>query len=122
MRRSAAVAGRSSPAQRDLTRAWWSLAAYPVAFVVAFVAGQAVPSVLGYDVATEEPPWWVAVTALTCALVVLVIPLALTLRLGRRAVAGGEPAAKAPMAIGAVVVGGFAAVNVVSGVLMALLE
>jgi hypothetical protein len=37
------------PAERDLHLAWWSVAAVPVAFVLAMFAGEGLISMLGYD-------------------------------------------------------------------------
>ena len=107
---------------RNLRLAWWSPVLYPVAFVGAFVVGQAVPWWMGYDVATTEAPWWVMGLALTAALATFAWPLLVTALFSRRAVADSQPGARMPVLVGGIVVGGFALINLFSGLMMLIFE
>lgn len=116
------AAGIHGPARVETRKAWWSLVLYPVAYVAGFVAGQAIPLWLGYDVAVTEAPWWAAALAFGGALVVVASPLLVTARYSRHAAARGEQGARAPLLLGALIVGAFALVNLFSALVMMILE
>ena len=99
------------------TWAWGSLALLLVSFGLDFVAGEGVASLLG---ATDgvTPPVWVMASALAVAAAILALPLLLTAWLGNRAAAAGEPGARVPLPIGAILVGLFILVNLVSGLMV----
>lgn len=108
---------------RDYRRTWLAFASYPVALVAAFVVGEGLASLYGYESGSEEPaPWWVALGAGGPALLVLAVPAALTFRFGRRAVAGGRTTAKVPMYVGTGLVALFVLLNVVSYVVGVLVD
>ncbi|GAA2150577.1 hypothetical protein GCM10009844_31660 [Nocardioides koreensis] len=95
--------------------AWLSLALYPLAVAAAFVVGEGLASLYGYESGSEElAPWWVALGAGGPALLVLALPIVVTFHFGRRAVAGGRPVAKVPMYVGAGLVALFVLLNLVS--------
>jgi hypothetical protein len=112
-----AVAQRNA-ADRAYHRAWWSLALYPVSFVVAFVIGEGLWSLLGGD--TGQQPWWKAVLAATPAVLVFALPGVLAVRFGRSAMHEGRPDGRYPAVIGAVIGAGFAALNLASFVLVSV--
>lgn len=96
-------------------RAWLSLALYPVAFVAAFVVGEGLASLYGYEFAGgEDAPWWVIVGAGIPALLVFAIPAVLAVHFGRRAVAGGRETAKVPMYVGIGLAALFVGLNLLS--------
>ncbi|WP_062201553.1 hypothetical protein [Demequina salsinemoris] len=103
-----------------LAKAWWSLALIPVAGVVAFLVGEGIPALLGYDVVATEAPWWVMVLALLGAAVVMCLPLLVTRRLTRRA--SGQPGSRTPLVVGTVIVGAFLVLNIVSGAIVLLFD
>lgn len=107
---------------REVRRAWWSLALVPIAFVAAFVVGEGIPAWLGHDAAIARPPFGVIALAFFAALAVLALPLLVTGVLSRRAAAANAPGAWTPLVVGASIVGGFALINMVSGLLVLIFE
>lgn len=88
----------------DRARSWWSLALIPVAFVAAFVVGEGLLALYGYEAHGEPaPPGWAIAGAALPALAVFAVPMVLALRFGRRALLAGDEGAKLPMAIGVAV-------------------
>ncbi len=81
----------------DRTATWWSLALYPFAFVGAFVVGEGLASLYGYDGGAETAPWWVMLGAGGPALLVLAVPALVAVHFGRRALRAGDEGAKVPM-------------------------
>ncbi|MFN8193914.1 MAG: hypothetical protein U0R80_06465 [Nocardioidaceae bacterium] len=115
--RSAGRARRS-----PLRLAWWSLALFPVSFVLAFVVGEGVPALLGHpDPSLHATPGWVIAAAVVPAVLVFAAPFVVTQVLTRRAAAAGEPNARQPLVVAAVVVGAFVAANL-GGLLVQLLD
>jgi hypothetical protein len=115
----ARVSRPPTPGDRDLRRSWWSLAFYPLGFVLAFVVGEGLYSMLVEDGA--EAAVWEVLVAATPALVLFVTPGVAAFLFGRRARQGGREDALAPMVIGAVVGLGFVAVNLVSFLLQVVI-
>ena len=115
-------AGAPRAMNRDLRRAWWTLVAYPATTLAAFPISQAVPWLLGYDVATTEAPDWVTLVAFVTALGVLALPLPFTAVFSRRASAAGEPGGKAPLLVGGFIVAATGAIGLFSVVMLLLLE
>jgi len=103
-------------------RAWWSLGLIPVGLIAAFVVGEGIPALLGYDVASTTPPWSVMALALAGALIALALPLPVTWHFTRRAMAQGERGAKEPMIVAGAFVGIFLLVNLFSGLMRLLFE
>jgi uncharacterized membrane protein YhaH (DUF805 family) len=112
--------GRSS--SREVRRAWWSLILLPVGFVAAFVVGEGIPAWMGHDSAVTTPPWWVMALALVAALVVFALPLLVTALFSRRAATANEPGAWTPLIVSASIVGAFAVINLVSGLLVLIFD
>jgi hypothetical protein len=108
-------------AKRQLPRAWWSLALFPVSFALAFVVGEGVPVLLtGTDASVTTPPWWVIAIALVSAAAIFASPLLLTLHYSNKAAAQHEPNARIPLILGAVLAGGFILSNLAGGLLVLL--
>ena len=110
--------GPLSRADVAYRRAWWSLALYPITFVLAFVIGEGLLSVLAEDVA--EPAFWEALAAATPALLVFASPGVLAVVFGRRAMRWGRRDGKVPAVVGAAIGLGFAALNGLAFVVGAL--
>ena len=107
---------------RDVRRAWWSLASYPVAFVLAFVVGEGLASVFGHPAGESgDVPVWVMLAAGGPALLVFVVPAVLATLFARRAARDGDPRGRVPMWIAVGLAGAFVLLNVVQGVLVAVL-
>jgi len=117
--RTAPQATTRSPADRAYRRAWWSLALYPVSFVLAFVTGEGLLSLVAED--PEDPVFWEVVAAGVPAIIVFVLPGVLAVWLGRTAVRLGRQDGNVPALIGAAIGIGFVGLNVVSGLAMVLL-
>lgn len=111
----------AAPGARDVRRAWWCVAAFPLALVVGFVGGEWVPELLGHGV-EGVAPWWVGGLALLPFLVAAGIPTALAWRFHRRARAAGDQRALVPALILLVLAGGFVVINLFSWLMWALLE
>jgi hypothetical protein len=87
-----------------------SLLLYPVGFVLAFVVGEGLATMLGYEPG-EELVWYVPVLAGIPAVLLFVVPGLLAMRYGRRAVRGGDPGGLAPVVVGAVIAVAFVGIN-----------
>ena len=109
------VSRQPTPGDRDLRRSWWTLAFYPVSFVLSFVIGEGLYSALVEE--GTDPAFWEILTAATPALLVFVAPGVAAFLFGRRARHGGRDDALAHMVIGAVVGLGFVALNLLSSLL-----
>ena len=102
-------------ARRFKRLAWWSLALFPVCFVGAFLVGEGLASLLGYDSAEgATAPLRVVLVAGLPALVVFALPAVLTVYFGRRAMHLGQREALAPVVIALTVAGGFVVLNLLS--------
>lgn len=100
---------------RDVRRAWWSLALFPVAFVAAFVVGEGLASLLGYESGSgDAPPWYVPAVVAPFALLVFATPALLSTWFGVRAQRAGHPSALAPVIVAWGLAGGFALLNVLA--------
>ena len=111
--------GHTAPRPRDDldTRAAWAcLVAAPVAFVLAFVVGEGLSSLLGWD-GVGPPDWWVGLLSVGAALVVFSIPAALATWCWSRARRRGDDRAKVPAVILVVASLGFLAMNLSAWVL-----
>ena len=108
-------------ALRDVRRAWWSLALFPVAFVAAFGVGEGLASLLGHPTgSSDDAPVWLMLAAGVPALLVFVLPAVLAVVFGRRADGEGDPRGRVPMWIGVGIGAAFVLLNVVQGVLAVL--
>ncbi len=91
--------------------AWASLLLFVPCFFGAFLVGEGLISLLGYEVGDSvRPPIWAALVATVPALVVFALPLWPTWVFGRRV---GEPKALIPFWIAAVLVAAFTVSNMV---------
>ena len=107
-------------AARDRRRAWTALLLYPVALVLAFVVGEGLASLLGYEPG-ETLRWYVPVLAGIPAVLLFVVPGLLALRYGRRAMRAGDPGGLAPVVVGAVVAVAFVGLNLLGFLAQVLL-
>ena len=107
-------------ADRAYRHAWWSLALFPVSFVLAFVVGDGLFSLLT-DGRTDPAVWQILLTALP-ALLVFVFPALVTVHLGRRARHLGRNDGLVPAIVGGTIAVGLVALNVVSFVLVLLVD
>ncbi len=90
--------GRST----NLARAWIAVALIPVGFVLAFVVGEGLYALLGYQPEVASEPWWVALVAAVPAIVLFLVPCAAAVWYGNKARAEGNRAALLPMVLGLV--------------------
>lgn len=93
-------------------RAWWSLLLFAVSFVAAFVVGEGLVTLYGYESTDTDLPWWVPLAAGLPACLVFAAPLLLTWRLARRA----GPAGRTPLLVGSLFVVLFLAQNLLAAV------
>lgn len=108
---------------RDVRRAWWSLALFPLTFVAAFVVGEGLATLYGYSTGdTAEAPVWVMLAAGGPALLVFVLPAVLAVVFARRAEREGDRGGRVPIWIGVGLAAAFVLLNVVQGVLVVLLD
>lgn len=112
---------RPPGASPDTRRAWWSLVGFVPSFVLAFVVGEGLITALGYDSASGvTPPLWAVIVATVPALVVFVVPAALAVHFGRRAVRLGDHRGRSPMIVALVLAAGFVLLNGISGIAVLL--
>ncbi|MGV8848280.1 MAG: hypothetical protein ACOH16_01920 [Propionibacteriaceae bacterium] len=102
--------------RRDLTRSWVSLLGYLLSFFAAFLVGEGLATLFGYDsgTAVARPPVWVMLASTIPALVVFAIPGILAWFFGRRAVRAGDRRGNIPAWIGLVIALLFVATNVLA--------
>ncbi len=91
---------RVSSPDRDYSRAWWSMSLYLVSILAAFVVGEGLASLYGYESGDEMAPLWVALAAGGPAIVVLALPAVVVAHFGLRARRGGRRDAWVPLAVG----------------------
>jgi len=97
-----------------------SLLLFPLGFVLAFVVGEGLATMLGYEPG-QEVAWYVPVLAGVPAVLLFVLPGLLALRYGRRAMRAGDPGGLAPAVVGAVVAVAFVGVNLLGFLAQVLL-
>lgn len=108
MGNGAGTAGRAALA------AWLSLLLVIPCFVLAFVVGEGLIGLFGYPVGTStRPPLWAGAIATGLALLAFAIPLWPTWHYGRQARTTNPRTAMLPFVIAAVLVAGFAVLNLV---------
>lgn len=91
----------SESAISHLRRAWWCLAATPLAFIAAVVVGNGLLSILGDDPDSETSvPLGHGLLAGIPATLLLIAPTGIAVILGRRAIDEGEARGKVPAVIG----------------------
>lgn len=97
-------AGSAAPTdvgRRSLRNAWISVAAIPVAFILAMVAGQALSALMGYDAAAGEPPTaGVILAAALPAVMIMIAPTVFAIVFGLRARRQGVTSGLIPAIIG----------------------
>ncbi|MGD8199842.1 hypothetical protein ACQE98_04180 [Ornithinimicrobium sp. W1679] len=96
----------------DVRNAWLSMLLLPVAFVLAFVVGEGLASLLGHPVggSVEPPPWAVLVSSVP-ALLVFFLPAVVSAWFARRAARHGDRRGWVPAGILTLVAVGFVALN-----------
>ncbi len=99
---SHASIGQGPRSHTPLARAWISIALVPVFFFAAFVAGQVIYALTGYDPsAGATPPLWADLAAAVPFLAIVLIPCVAGVVYGRRAARAGVRAGLVPAAIAA---------------------
>jgi hypothetical protein len=93
-------AGTSSHGESTV-RAWVGVALIPVFFVLGFVVGEVLYSVLGYKPENDDAPLWADLVASLPALAVTLVPCLVAVIYGWRASKAGSRSALVPMIIGA---------------------
>lgn len=105
--------GPSTPATRDLCRAWVAVALLPVAFVVAMIVGEGLITILGFESGAEDPPpVGPALLAGIPALLILIAPGIAAVFYGRCACRADRRNANVPAWIGGLAVVLVVALNV----------
>ena len=118
-------AGVRAPAAgaRDVRRAWWSLALFPLSLAGAFAVGEGLASLFGHPAGgTDAAPVWVMLAAAGPALLVFVTPAVLAVVFARRAQREGDHGGRVPMWVAVALATAFVLLNVVQGVLVVLLD
>lgn len=115
-----AVVAPSKDADRAYRRAWWSLALFPVTFVLAFVIGEGLFSMLA-DGESDPAVWKVLLSGLP-AVAVLVLPGVLAVHQGRQARRLGRRDGLVPAMVGGGLALGVVGLNVVSYLLVLLVD
>jgi hypothetical protein len=101
--------------RRDYHGAWWSLALYVPFGVAAFLVGEGLASLYGYDgVSDDRAPTWLVLAAGYPALLVFIVPAFVTTHYARRALREGVPAARLPLVLAWLVAVAFALQNVLA--------
>jgi hypothetical protein len=104
--------------RHDVTRAWISVALLPVGVLTAFVVGEGLASLFGYDTGSGElAPVWVVMAAGVPAMLVALVPAGLAVGYGLRARRAGDPRGVVPAIVGCALAAGFVALNGMSYVL-----
>lgn len=101
---------------RDVRFTWACLWSAPVAFVLAFVVGEGIASVMSVEEGTT-PPVWVAALVLMLAMALFAAPTVLAWRFANRARARGDDRGRVPAIVLTVIAVAFVGVNLLSGVL-----
>jgi hypothetical protein len=105
---------RGDDARRFVVTAWLSMLWLVPAFFAAFLVGEGLISLFGYEVGgITRPPLGVGLAATIPALVVFALPLWPVAHFSRRAVAAGRPDGRVPLIVTAVVVAAFVILNLV---------
>lgn len=100
---------------RDVRRAWWSLALFPVTFVASFVVGEGLATLLGYESGSSETPaWYVPAVVAPVALLVFALPALLSTWFGLRAHRAGHQGGLVPVIVAWGLAGGFALLNLLA--------
>jgi hypothetical protein len=107
--------------RNDVTRAWISVALLPVGVLAAFLVGEGLATLLGYDTGSGElAPVWVVIVAGVPAMLVALVPAGLAVGYGLRARRAGDSRGVVPAIVGCVLAASFVALNVMSYVLARL--
>lgn len=101
---------------RDVRCAWACVAGAPVAFVLAFVAGEVIAAALGVEEGAT-PSVWIAVLVLLVAIAVFALPAVLAWWFAHRARSRGDDRGKLPAIVTTVLAVAFVGVNLLSGLL-----
>lgn len=105
------------PSSALVTKAWLSLLLLPVALALAFLVGEGLVSLLGYEVGAGGAPWWVAVVATVPALLVFWVPGVLATHFARAARARGDRRGLFPAGIALAVCTAFTLMNLLAPLL-----
>lgn len=112
------VAPTSAPRDnRDVRLAWACVVGAPVAFVLAFVAGEGIASAMSVEDGAT-PSALVAVLVLLVAIAVFALPAVLAWWFANRARARGDDRGRVPAIVTTVLAVAFVGVNLLSGLLV----
>jgi hypothetical protein len=87
----------------SLTYAWLSVVLTPGFFILAFVVGEGLFSLLGYDPGIGEAPLWAVLVAAVPAVLIVLAPCVAAVVFGQIAVRAGRRSGVVPLTIAAVV-------------------
>lgn len=113
-----------TPAPRDdhdVRLAWACLLGAPVAFVLAFVAGEGIATAMSAEEGAT-PSVWVAALVLLLAAALFAVPTVLAWRFANRARARGDDRGRVPALVLTVVAVGFVGLNLLSGILALVVQ
>ena len=103
---------REDTGHHDVRNAWLSMLLLPVAFVLAFMVGEGLASLLGRPVGgTVEPPLWAILASSVPALLVFFLPAVVSAWFARRADRQGDRRGWVPAGILTLVAVGFVGLN-----------
>ena len=100
----------STGRDRDVRRAWWSIALFVPSLVAAFITGEALLAALGH-IDDQSPPAGTALMAGLPALLVFALPTLLVWYFGRQAKQQSHLEGRTPVIVAVVISGMFAAMN-----------
>ena len=87
----------------SLTYAWLSVVLIPGFFILAFVVGEGLYALLGYEPGIGESPIWADLVAGIPAIIVFLVPCVSAVVFGQRAVREGRRSGLVPLTLGALV-------------------
>ena len=102
---------RSDRHDRDVRRAWWSLALFAPSLVAAFITGEGLLAAMGHS-NDQSPPAGTALMAGLPAILVFALPTLLVWHFGHQAERQGHhPEGRTPVIVAVVIAAGFLALN-----------
>jgi hypothetical protein len=97
---------------RDVRRAWWSLALFVPSLFAAFLTGEGLLAAMGHS-GDQSPPAGTVLMAGIPAILVFATPTLLVWFFGHHAERRGHPEGRTPVIVAVVIAGGFLAINLI---------